>query len=236
MPRLDEDWDRVLAVVAHPDDLEYGAASAIARWSGQGKTIAYLLATRGEAGIDAKTPSETGALRELEQRAAASVVGVEQVAFLDHPDGRVEYGLGLRRDIARFIRRVRPNVVLSLNYRVDAGKGRANMADHRAVGMAVLDAVRDAANRWVFPELVEDGLEPWGGVRMACFAASPHPTHTVDVTGYVEAGVASLQCHRDYLAGLGDKFDSVAYLRDQAATTGALAGVPAAVALEVVFT
>lgn len=235
LARLDEDWASALAVVAHPDDLEYGAASVIARWAEQGKRLAYLLVTRGEAGIDGMSPSQAATLREAEQRAAASMLGVDWVDFLDHPDGQVEYGLRLRRDVAASIRRFRPDVVVSLNYRVEGGRGSVNMADHRAVGLAVLDAVRDAANRWVFTDLVDAGLEPWNGVRMMCFAASPFPTHGVEVTGYVEAGIASLQCHREYLAGLGSDLDPAAYLRDQAARTGPLLGVPAAVAFEVVF-
>src|SRR5262245_10493617 len=81
-----EDFDRALAVVAHPDDLEYGGAAAIARWTDQGRTVTYLLATRGEAGIDTLPPAECGPLREAEQRAAAAEVGVDAVEFLDHPD------------------------------------------------------------------------------------------------------------------------------------------------------
>src|SRR5216684_889151 len=98
---LPEDWDRSLAVVAHPDDLEYGAASAIARWTVQGKQISYVLVTRGEAGIEAMCPEEVGPLREAEERRSARVVGVDTVEFLDYPDGVITYGLPLRRDIAR---------------------------------------------------------------------------------------------------------------------------------------
>src|SRR5215211_8568743 len=92
---LPEDWERALAVVAHPDDMEYGAASAVARWTAQGKTVAYLLVTRGEAGIDALAPEQVGPLREAEERRSAAVVGVE---FLDRRDGLIEYGPSLRRD------------------------------------------------------------------------------------------------------------------------------------------
>src|SRR6516164_3660921 len=96
---LPEDWQRGMAVVAHPDDLEYGAASAIARWTAQGKEVAYLLATAGEAGIDGMLPVEAGPLRMEEERRGARVVGVTNVEFLDHRDGVVEYGLELRRDV-----------------------------------------------------------------------------------------------------------------------------------------
>lgn len=91
-------------MASHPDDIEYGTASAVARWTAQGKQIAYLLATRGEAGIDGLHPDEAGPLREAEERAGARVVGVDTVEFLDHRDGVIEYGPDLRRDIVRAIR------------------------------------------------------------------------------------------------------------------------------------
>jgi LmbE family N-acetylglucosaminyl deacetylase len=89
---LDENWERALAVVAHPDDLEYGAASAVARWTSQGKDIGYLLATRGEAGIGTMPPAEVGPLREQEERTSAGLVGVQDVEFLGYTDGVIEYG------------------------------------------------------------------------------------------------------------------------------------------------
>src|SRR5690349_20265901 len=100
MQPLPEDWDRAVAVVAHPDDLEYGLASAVARWTAQGKEISYVLATRGEAGIDGLPPDQVGPLREDEERRSAAVVGVSSVEFLGHADGLVEYGVPLRRDLA----------------------------------------------------------------------------------------------------------------------------------------
>src|SRR3954470_2140113 len=112
LPALPEDWDRCLAVAAHPDDIEYGAASAVARWTAQGKQVTYLLATRGEAGIDSLDPKQDGPLREDEERAGAREVGVEIVEFLDHRDGVVEYGPALRRDIVRSIRRHHPEVII----------------------------------------------------------------------------------------------------------------------------
>lgn len=111
------DWRRALAVVAHPDDLEYGCAAAIAGWTDEGREVSYLLATRGEAGIDTLAPEECAPLREREQRASAAVVGVREVEFLDHRDGVIEYGLPLRRDIAAAIRRYRPELVITLNHR-----------------------------------------------------------------------------------------------------------------------
>ena len=200
---LREDWQRALCVVAHPDDLEYGTASAVARWTDQGKKVTYLLATRGEAGIDGLDPGEAGPIREREERDGASHVGVDVVEFLEYRDGVVEYGLPLRRDIARAIRRHRPEVVFSSSF-ADRIGGFVNQADHRAVGLAALDAARDAGNRWIFTELGEEGLEPWGGVRWVCFNGAAEPNCGTDVTGYVDRGIASLSAHRAYFEGLGD--------------------------------
>ncbi|MEV6487543.1 PIG-L deacetylase family protein [Actinoplanes sp. NPDC051633] len=204
LPPLPEDWDRCLCVAAHPDDIEYGAASAVARWTAQGKTVTYLLATSGEAGIDSMHPDKARPLRQEEERAGAREVGVEVVEFLDHRDGVVEYGNQLRKDIARVIRRHRPEVVVSGDFAIKMMANMPNQADHRVVGLATLDAARDAGNRWIFPELADEGLEPWGGVRFVAFGGSPSPTHGVDVTGEpLQRGIASLAAHDEYTKGLG---------------------------------
>ncbi|MGW3226940.1 PIG-L deacetylase family protein [Kitasatospora sp. NPDC001095] len=200
---VDEDWRTALAIVAHPDDMEYGGAAAVARWTSQGKTVVYAMVTSGEAGIDGLDPAECGPLREAEQLASARVVGVETVEFLGYPDGVVEYGLPLRRDIARLVRRHRPDIVITSNFRDTYGGEFLNQADHIAVGRATLDGVRDAGNRWVFRELLAEGHEPWNGVRQIWAAASPEAKHAVDTTDTFDRGVASLEEHRAYLAGLG---------------------------------
>ena len=233
---LPEDFDRVLAVVAHPDDLEYGAASAIARWTAQGKDVRYLLVTRGEAGISSRPPQEVGPLREQEQRASAAVVGVSVVEFLDHADGMVEEGIALRRDLARAIRVHQPHAVVSINFRESWGPGSWNHVDHRVVGEALLDAVRDAANPWVFTELRAAGFEPWDGTRFVAFGASTQSSHWVDVTDSIELGVASLREHRLYLEGLGDAgADPGAFLREHAAQVGEQVGVTYAASFEVIW-
>ena len=204
---LPEDWNSALAVVAHPDDMEYGTAAAVARWTQQGKSVRYLLATRGEAGIDGLPPDEAGPLRVREQEAACDAVGAAGLEFLDHPDGVVTDMLRLRREIAAAIRRHRPDVVITINYREFFWPGMFNMADHRIVGLAVLDGVRDAANRWVFTDLNgPDGepLEKWDGVKFTAIAGSSFATHAVDVSDFLDAGVASLAAHGAYLKGLGD--------------------------------
>ncbi|MEU6737355.1 PIG-L deacetylase family protein [Streptomyces physcomitrii] len=209
---LPEDWQRALAVVAHPDDLEYGCAAAVATWTDAGKEVSYLLATRGEAGIDTLDPAVCGPLREREQRASAAVVGVSAVEFLDHRDGVVEYGIALRRDIAAAIRRHRPQLVVTLNHRDTWGGTVWNTPDHVAVGRAALDAVADAGNRWIFPELREAGLEPWDGVRWVAVAGTDAPTHAVDATEGLERGVRSLLEHRTYIEVLTEE-DPESYCR-----------------------
>lgn len=234
LEHLPEDWDRCLCIVAHPDDLEYGAAMAVARWTAQGKEVRYLLATRGEAGIDGMDPSEAGPLREVEERESAAVVGVDDVEFLDRRDGVVPYDLDLRRDLAAAIRRHRPEVLVTMNHELTFFGQFLNMADHRHVALATLDAARDAGNRWIFTELLDQGLEPWNGVRFVAVTATSAPTHGVDVTEHLEAGVASLECHRAYLDGLGREFDPRSFLEGNARETGPRLGVELAIAFQVI--
>ncbi len=232
---LDEDWTRALAVVAHPDDLEFGTAAAIARWTGQGKTVVYCLVTSGEAGIDAVAPEQAAPLREQEQRESARIVGVDDVRFLGQPDGVLTYGAGLRELIAEQIRRVRPEIVITGNFRDTWDGGRVyNQADHIAVGRATFDAVRDAANRWIFRRQVEAGLEPWAGVRALWAAGSPEATHAVDTTGTFAAGVASLEAHRAYLEGLNwPDFVAEEFLEGFGRASGTRLGTRTAAAFEV---
>ncbi|MEV7414444.1 PIG-L family deacetylase [Streptomyces sp. NPDC089919] len=230
------DWTRALAVVAHPDDLEYGCAAAIADWTDGGREVTYLLATRGEAGIDTLDPATCGPLREAEQRASAAVVGVQNVEFLDYRDGTIEYGLGLRRDIAAAIRRHRPELVLTLNHRDTWGGVAWNTPDHRAVGRATLDAAADAGNRWIFPELTEQGLQPWNGVRWVAVAGSSSPTHAADATAGLERSVASLMEHRAYIEALTDEHPETycrSFLTGNAQATGERFGGTPAVAFEI---
>lgn len=228
MDAFPEDWQRAVAVVAHPDDLEYGLASAVARWTGQGKTVTYVLATSGEAGMDAMAPEEAGPLREEEERRSAAVVGVADVEFLGHADGAVEHSMALRRDLCAAYRRHRPDVVLTMNFGLTWGDGGAvNHLDHRIVGLAAIDACRDAANRWLFPELGD----PWQGIGTAYVASMDPATHFVDVGATLATGIASLEEHRGYIDGLGSDFDPAAFLTDSARFGGTQAGCEYAVLL-----
>lgn len=221
-------FERVLCVVAHPDDVEYGTSSAVAAWTSEGVDVAYLLLTRGEAGMDASPPERTAELRVREQIAGSHAVGVSRVDFLDYPDGVLVYSLEMRRDIARVIRRHRPDAVVVGSWDVEFVAG-LNQADHRVAGLAALDAMRDAGNRWVFPELLEEGLEPWSP-RWLLVSGDPVPTHGVDVTGNpLECGIASLEAHREYLAGIPGHPPPRPMITGITALQGIRMGVPHAV-------
>jgi LmbE family N-acetylglucosaminyl deacetylase len=230
-----EDWQRGLAVVAHPDDLEY--CGVVPEWTSAGRVISYLIVTRGEAGIAALEPADAVLTRAAEQRKSAELAGVDLIEYLDYPDGVIQPSLALRRDIAAAIRRQRPEVILTLNHHQNFRSGAWNSPDHRVVGSAVLDAVLDAGNRWIFPELAEDGLEPWGGVRYAFVASSPLAGHAVDITRTFDQVVACLCQHRTYLDSLGPEDpmgDPATLLRRKAERVGARYNGQLGVALEVI--
>lgn len=231
---VSEDWERALCVVAHPDDMEFGSAAAVARWTGQGKSVVYCMVTSGEAGIDGMAPDESRAVRETEQIESARIVGVETVDFLRLPDGVLEYGVPLRRAIAGVVRRHRPDIVITNNFHGTWGGENLNQADHIATGKATLDAVRDAGNRWIFADQVEGGLEPWGGVRQVWVAGSPEGKFGVDITDTFGAGVESLKAHKAYIDGLGwENFDAAEFLEGIARSTGSRMGVAFGTSFEV---
>ena len=162
------------------------------------------------------------------------MVGVDTVDFLGQPDGILEYGVPLRRVLAEAVRRHRPDIVITGNFRDTWGGANLNQADHIAVGRALVDAVRDAGNRWVFPEQLTDGTEPWGGVRQVWAFASPGAAHGVDTTDTFDAGVTSLEAHGAYIDGLGwENWDPREFLEGMARSTGQRMGTTFAAPFEV---
>jgi LmbE family N-acetylglucosaminyl deacetylase len=231
---IDESWTSALCVVAHPDDLEFGTAAAIARWTDQGKVVSYAMVTSGEAGIDGMDPAEARRVRESEQLESAKIVGVDTVDFLGLPDGVLEYGVSLRRAICAAVRRHQPEIVITNNFRDTWGGQALNQADHIATGRAALDAVRDAANRWVFHEQIADGLQRWAGVHQVWASSSPNGKHAVETTETFGRGVASLAAHKAYIDGLGwEFFDPAEFLESGARQAGTRLGVPMATSFEV---
>ena len=194
----DAEIGRILIITAHPDDVDFGAAGTVASWTDAGINVRYAVVTDGDAGgSDASIPRpEMARLRRAEQTAAAKQVGVHDLRFLGYPDGRVEATIGLRRDLARVIREVRPDRVVCQSPERNYARPGASHPDHRAVGSAALDAVYpDARNPFAFPGLLsEDGLEAWT-VREVWFSGSPTPNHYVDITDTFGRKLAALRAH-----------------------------------------
>lgn len=220
----DSEVDRVLVVVAHPDDIDFGAAGTIAGWTAAGIEVAYCVATYGDAGGFDDTPREQmPVLREAEQRAAAKVLGVDDVTFLGYPDGAVTVTLDLRRDISRQIRRVRPQRVLLPSPERNWQRIPASHPDHLAVGEAAMCAVYpDARNPFAFPELLADeALDAWT-VPEVWVMGAPQPDHYVDVTDTFESKLAALQAHVTQTAHFDDLDGFLRRMSTAMATAGGL--------------
>jgi LmbE family N-acetylglucosaminyl deacetylase len=189
--------ERVLVVTAHPDDVDFGAAGTIAAWTDAGIEVAYCICTSGEAGgFDESVPRPAMAeLRQAEQRDAAKVLGVTDLTFLGHPDGRLLPTLELRRDISRVIRRVRPQRVITQSPERNFQRIYASHPDHLAAGDAALSAVYpDARNPFAHPELLDEGWEPWAATEVLLMAA-PVPTVYVDITDTIDRKIEALRMH-----------------------------------------
>ncbi len=222
----DAEIARVLAITAHPDDVDFAAAGTIARWTEAGIEVSYCVVTDGDAGgFDESFPrSEMPARRRAEQVAAAKCVGVQDVRFLGYPDGRVEATLALRRDLARVIRQVRPDRVVCPSPERNYDRIGVGHPDHRAVGSAALDAVYpDARNPFAFPELRDhESLAAWT-VREVWIAGGAPPNHHVDVTETFPRKIAALRAHESQISDVDDLSGRV---RDRLARMARLAGLP----------
>jgi LmbE family N-acetylglucosaminyl deacetylase len=223
----DDEVERALVVGAHPDDIDFGCVGTVARWVAAGVEVTYLLVTRGDQGGFDDTPREQmGPLREAEQRAAAAVVGVTRVEFLDgYRDGWVEATHELVRDIVRVIRRVRPDRMIVQSPERDYERLPASHPDHMATGEACIRAIYPAArNPHAYPELLHDeGLEPWI-VREVFIAGHPGATHVVDVTDQLDAKLAALRAHASQTAHRADEIEPM--VRGWMADTAARGGLP----------
>jgi LmbE family N-acetylglucosaminyl deacetylase len=217
--------ERILVVTAHPDDVDFGSAGSVARWTDAGIEVAYCVCTNGEAGgFDASVPRSTMAeIRQAEQRAAAKVVGVTDVTFLGYPDGRLEPTIALRRDVSRVIRRFRPQRVVGQSPERNFQRMYASHPDHLAVGAATMDAVYpDARNPFAHPELLDEGWEPWSVAEMY-LATADTPDVFVDITDTFERKLDALRCHVTQMTDL-EGLDT--RMRGWAATNAKLGGLP----------
>jgi LmbE family N-acetylglucosaminyl deacetylase len=194
----DAEISRILVIAAHPDDVDFGLAGTVAGWTDAGLEVSYCIVTNGDAGGSDPSVSraDMAVIRQAEQTAAAKQVGVHDLHFLGYPDGRVEPTIGLRRDLARVIRLLRPDRVVCQSPERSYIRMGVSHPDHRAVGTSALDAVYpDARNPFAFAELLaEEKLEPWT-VREVWIAGSPTPNHYVDITDTFPRKVAALRSH-----------------------------------------
>jgi len=220
--------ERVLVIFSHPDDAEFGAAPAIAALAAAGARVDYVVTTDGGKGTDdaAVRPETLAATRIAEQRAAADCLGVTEIVHLGYPDGYLTPSLELRRDLARQIRRFRPDLVIAQNpnRRMD-GNPYIGHPDHLATGEATLAAVYPAArDRHNFPELIGEGFEPWK-VRQVLVTGVERPNLWIDVTGTLDTGIAALRCHASQLP---DWAEVEGRMRDRVAEEGTRVGLSAA--------
>ena len=226
-PLPDSRVERALVVAAHPDDADFGSAGTLAGWVDAGIAVTLLLCTRGEQGGFDDTPrEEMPRLREAEQRAASAELGVHDVRFVDgFSDGWLEPTWELQRQIVRVLRQVRPRRVLCQSPVRMLQRLQASHPDHLAAGEATVRAVYPASeNRFAWPELVDEGLEPWK-VTELWLMAHPDSPHVVDVTERFEAKVAALRAHASQTAHLGDGLEAM--LRGWNEGNAARAGLPA---------
>jgi LmbE family N-acetylglucosaminyl deacetylase len=215
-----------MVITAHPDDIEFVVAGTVAKWVQAGAHVVYVLATSGDAGSHepGMTREKLARIREAEQRAAARVVGVHEVVFLGYHDGEVEPTLALRRDLVREIRHYRPDTVICTDpTRLLVADRYINHPDHRAVGQAALDAVAPAAAMpLVFPELLEDGLQPHQ-VWQVFVSSTVEPNTWIDITDTIDLKIEALRQHASQFP---DGWDPEEMLRAWGAENGAVVGVP----------
>jgi LmbE family N-acetylglucosaminyl deacetylase len=216
--------ERVLVITAHPDDVDFGWAGSIAVMRDMGIEVTYCIITDGDAGgAETGIPrAEMASLRRDEQRAAAKVVGVDDVRFLGYPDGRLEPTLALRRDLSRVIRHVRPQRVMTQSPERVFERIYASHPDHLAAGEAALCAVYpDARNRWAHPELEAEDLEPWTVDEVWLGPISA--THYIETTKAIDRKVEALLSHKSQLP---DPEATGKMVREWAAANANAAGLP----------
>ncbi len=205
----DSSIERALIVMAHPDDADFGSAGTTAGWVDAGIEVTLLLCTRGEqGGFDDTERDQMPAIREREQRAASAELGVTDVRFLDgYRDGWLEPSWGLQRDIVRVLRDVRPQRVLASSPERWYERLGASHPDHLAAGEATVRAIYPASeNRFAWPELLDEGLEPWH-VGELWIGAHPQMDHGVDITDQFDRKVAALHAHASQTARMGEELE-----------------------------
>lgn len=193
-----EEKKKILVILAHPDDPEFFCGATLAKWVEEGHEIQYCLLTHGEKGTneDFFDVEHIMEIREREQKEAASIIGVKNILFLDHPDGFLEVDLDLRKELVKVVRTIQPDIVVSCdpsNYFI---KGASiNHPDHRAAGLAVLEAIFPAVqNHDFFPEFVQEGLSPQH-IQELWLSLPKDANVVLDVTAYWDKKITALLKH-----------------------------------------
>ena len=217
---------RALVVVAHPDDVDFGAAGTVATWTDSGMAVTYCIVTDGDAGgFDPDVPrAQIPAIRRAEQETAAKAVGVSDVVFLGYPDGRLQASIELRRDIARVIRRVRPQRVLCSSPERNWQRIYPSHPDHLAAGEATLCAVYpDSRNSFAHPDLAVEGYEAWSVPEVWLMGGPHEPNRFTDITQVFDRKLGALCCHQSQIT---DPAALESNLRGWFSSVAQLAGLP----------
>ncbi len=216
---------RALVVTAHPDDMEFGSAGTIAAWADAGADVTVCIVTDGSSGTQDRSLMGAGLseVRKRESAEAASVLGVSELVWLDYRDGYVEYTLDLRRDLARVFRKYRPHRYMVMDPAPTIEDRFINHPDHRAVGQASLDVTLTAGTTpGHFPELLDEGLEPWRDLREVWIAGPAGGPRVVDVTATIDRKIDALMCHRSQVGD--NRAEIEGWIRGRLAEEGARAG------------
>jgi LmbE family N-acetylglucosaminyl deacetylase len=187
----------VMVVTPHPDDAEFGVAGTVARWTGEGKDVIYVVCTNGDKGTSDRNmkPEELARIREEEQLAAAELLGVKEVIFLRHPDQSLEDTPEFRKEIVRLIRMYKPETVVT----ADPYRRYIWHRDHRITSQVVMDAIFPyARDHLSYPDLLEEGLEPHK-VKEVLLWGAEEPNYRVDVTDTFDKKIAALRCHKSQI-------------------------------------
>jgi LmbE family N-acetylglucosaminyl deacetylase len=237
-PIPDSEIKRVLAVSAHPDDVDFGASGTIASWIKQGIQVSYCICTNGDqGGEESGIPvEEMPAVRQKEQRAAGAAIGVTDITFLNYRDGSLEPTLGLRKDIVRAIRIAQPDRMVIQSPERNWERIGASHPDHLAAGEAAIQAVYpDARNPFAFPDLMDAGLQPWR-VKEVWVTAHASPDHFVDITDYFHLKMAALHAHASQTAHNAELENMVRSWGERNAAAGGLPDGRIAEAFKIVNT
>jgi LmbE family N-acetylglucosaminyl deacetylase len=217
---------RALGIAAHPDDLDFGAAGTMARWASEGVEVYYLIITDGSKGSSDRhiKAEDLIKIRQEEQKAAAKILGVKEVLFLNYEDGCLSCNLDVKRDVVRAIRKLRPDIVVTMDPTMTyvADRGFINHPDHRAAGQAALDAVFPLARDYLsFPELLAEGLEPHK-TESVLLINLEKSNHVEDISKTIQKKMDALGAHKSQMQDLAA---TQKMMKEIAAETGARAGV-----------